>query len=52
MIPTSMVLHQWLRINGMITPDATKYPSKQKVVVNEPLLVSPKKPVVAEMTTL
>lgn len=51
MITTNMVLHQWLRIRGMIGNDATTYSALPTFVKNDPLLTSLEKCVVAEVTT-
>lgn len=51
MITTSMIMHQWLRINGMVTPDANVYSAMKQVARNDPLNASPQKCVVAEVTT-
>lgn len=52
MIPTPMILHQWLRINGMISQDARIYTTCRVVRDNEPLLTPRVNGVVAEVTTL
>jgi hypothetical protein len=51
MVPTIMILHQWQRINGMIQKEVNVYSTLKPVRVNDPLLATSQKSVVAKVTT-